>query len=70
MYILETKDNVNFKVVAQCHPANVPADKKKEIPVSNSVTPGLKTFAVYTDKSWKSLPLTKEYENPWPLELK
>ena len=65
MYVLE-RTKTGFKIVAQVHPSNVPEDHKKEMYVANA---GTGTFAVYEDKSWQNLPLTKRYEHPWAMEI-
>jgi hypothetical protein len=63
MYVLE-KTTGGYQVVAQVHPNNVPADKKGTVDVANG---GSGTVAIYEDKSWQSLPLTKRFEHPWPM---
>ena len=71
MYILYTTDGINFKVVAQCHPSSVPDEHKQGMNLTN--TPGNKevtTVAIYTDKSWEKLPLTKKFVTPRELVLR
>ena len=70
MYILETKDDITFRMVAEAHPANIPDKYKRVMEVANSTGAPNKTFAVFYDKSWEQLPTTKVYQYPRELVRK
>ena len=65
MYILQTEDDLVFKIVASIHPANVAPKYKRTLQLFNtSGNAEVCEYAVYTDTAWESLPCSKKYQYP------